>query len=93
MNKRLYNITVYRADDPTDKNYLSITPGYEMDRFELEEYLKQNLQIFLTENFRIRNLAVLRNTHALSPPKTIEDIEHKSFAIKAIQVGSKQAAS
>ena len=43
MNKRLYNITVYRADDPTDKNYLSITPGYEMDRFELEEYLKQNL--------------------------------------------------
>ena len=79
LNKRLYNITVCRVDDATDKNYLSITPGFEMDRKELEDYLKRNMQIFLTENFRIRNLAVLRNTHALSPPKTIEDIEHKSF--------------
>ena len=30
MKKRIYNILVYRADEPRDKNYLTISPDVEM---------------------------------------------------------------
>ena len=43
MKKRIYNIVVYRADDPRDKNYITISPEVDMLQKELLEYLKTNL--------------------------------------------------
>ena len=70
IKKRTYNILVYKADDPRDKNYITISPEVDLHQNELKTYLKSNLQILLTEKKMIRNLALIDSKKIFSAPKT-----------------------
>ena len=63
-NKR-FNIMVVRVDDPTDKDYLSISQ-ITMFYDELQGYLTNNLKIYLDDKQRINYLALTDNENVFT---------------------------
>ena len=59
-NTGRFNIIVSRVDDPSDRDYLSISQISKLFS-ELSEYLTTNLKIYLTSQKRISYLALSDN--------------------------------
>ena len=63
-----FNIVVTRIDDPTDRDYLSISQ-VTMIYSEIQSYLEENLKIYLTRENRISYLALSDNKNVFEPAK------------------------